>query len=231
MHAGEDMINRSNAPKVTDRTEWLMRIAADFEPQEKMPTTIASRLLSQSVDCPKRARTWLVSTGVAALSVCAVSVALLALVVSRRPHIPVPIPAVRVAQGNTALNSETKSNFSKVEPIKRALVVIPPSHDISDLKTAQHKKPALLRKTTKRHLAGELRRWKSPKVKWQVATVRRFQTGLVAAGWIAQPDSEDGTIHVSPALVEIPIATTEEYAANSSGQKYRSKHTSYEEIH
>src|SRR6266550_2804585 len=97
MRTGEMMIDKSKASSEIDRMEALLHQAASFEPIEPMPSTISNRLRSKHVSQRKRAPLWLAPAGIAAFSVCAASIALLALIGNRPPHIPIPAPDSRIA--------------------------------------------------------------------------------------------------------------------------------------
>src|SRR5258708_26512980 len=91
------MIENSERNSEIDRTEALLHQAASFESIELMPSTISNRLLSKHASQRKRARLWLAPAGVAAFSVCAASIALLALIGNRPPRIPNPTANTRIA--------------------------------------------------------------------------------------------------------------------------------------
>jgi hypothetical protein len=231
MRAGEDMNDKSRVSRETGKVEKLLHLAAGFEPDEPMPPTISWRLVTGRVNGENRTPRWFAPAGVLAVSVCAASIMLLSLNGPRLPKAPVSVPAVRIAQNGSPAQTIVQPFNPNIAPGKKPIAGIQGAHIKAKSNPIQNGKPAIIHKPIKRHFAGESRRWKSPKVKWQVATVRRFQTGVVASGWVAQPDAEDGTIRVSPALVEIPIASGEEYAPASTGSKHQAKHSSYEEIH
>src|SRR5437899_9707275 len=113
------MIDSSKANSEFSRIETLLHQTASFEPDEPMPSTISNRLLSARQSGRKHSRAWLAPASIAAFSVCAASVALLALFGHRPSKTPHSVPTARIALAGPDFHTgEQPANLNAV-PLKR----------------------------------------------------------------------------------------------------------------
>jgi hypothetical protein len=200
-------ITRRAEAEERERIEALLRAAADYAPARSAPDGLAARALARhsAVRCAHGRR------GRHAVLVGGAALVLLALAlrahwgrretvvthpnVVQAPHIehqsaPEPIPS----QPSKMVVSERPERPQRKPDVRIAAHLPAP---------ASHRRHGL----------------RAPKALWRVETVREVRAGVLIPTWMAVPDAEQETVHLRPAVLNIPLQAGESICLAASRER------------
>jgi hypothetical protein len=176
--------------------EWILRTATRFDPGAAPPDLESHALRRPGV--PRRPAYW-------ALTYCVAAV-MAVIVTAHRVAERVPQPSRRSSPAVARIASRPVR--SPAPSSTRLARRYPERADVAQVNAPRHRpiRPRNARRSrtrAPRELARALAR-----AAWDHVTVRRSETCLLAAGWFLTRDETDEDIVASPALLELPVATS-----------------------